>query len=81
MQGTSLQCFNKFGQVVNEEKLIKEIIDAHTDTRTDTRWTRSNNIVMGSERYKQENLALFYTRLQYGKLQTLYLSEPITMLK
>jgi hypothetical protein len=28
MQGTSLQTFNKFGRVVKEEKLFKEIVDA-----------------------------------------------------
>jgi len=35
MQETFLQSFNKYGQVVKEEKLFKEIVDALTDARTD----------------------------------------------
>jgi hypothetical protein len=31
MQETSLPSFNKFGQVVKEEKLFKEIVDARTN--------------------------------------------------
>jgi len=31
MQEIFLQSFNKFGQVVKEEKLFKEIVDARTD--------------------------------------------------
>jgi hypothetical protein len=31
MQGTSLHSFNKFGQVVKEEKLFKEIDDTLMD--------------------------------------------------
>jgi hypothetical protein len=31
MQETSLQSFNEFGNVVKEEKLFKEIVDARTD--------------------------------------------------
>jgi len=31
MQGTSLQNFNQFGQVVLGEKLFKDIVDAQTN--------------------------------------------------
>jgi hypothetical protein len=38
MQESCLQSFNKFGHVVKEEMLFKEIVDA----RTDARWTTEN---------------------------------------
>jgi hypothetical protein len=38
MQGTTLQSFNKFGFVVQEKKLFKEIVDAQTRTMDDGQW-------------------------------------------
>jgi len=37
MQGTSLLSFNKFGQVVQVEKLFREIVDARTHGPTEGR--------------------------------------------